>query len=177
MPEVNKGRLIGNANFTSMPTSKRKKERKSTAPDDLGTDSIPFKQWPPPHHFLARFFDAPVSVNSGSGSGSAEHEEIEDDGLVYTRKGLLRPKAGEKLFVGLKETVDDRDLIQWQAANDARQKGTDEGGDPVPGGEKLYVDLGGNKMVSQKRTRSDKSVLGSNLKLYSIMNLILFSFP
>ena len=79
MPEVNKGRLIGNANFTSMPTSKRKKERKSTAPDDLGTDSIPFKQWPPPHHFLARFFDAPVSVNSGSGSGSAEHEEIEDD--------------------------------------------------------------------------------------------------
>ena len=93
MTEESKGRLIGNANFTSISTAKRKKERKSTAPDDLGTDSIPFKQWPPPHHFLARFFDAPVSVNSGR--GSAEHEEIEDDGLVYTRKGLLRPKAGD----------------------------------------------------------------------------------
>ena len=175
MTEENKGRLIGNANFTSISTAKRKKERKSTAPDDLGTDSIPFKQWPPPHHFLARFFDAPVAVNSGR--GSAEHEEIEDDGLVYTRKGLLRPKAGEKLFVGLKETIDGIDLTQWQAANDARQKGTDEGGDPVPGGEKIYVDLGGNNMVSQKRTRSDKSALGSNFKLYSIMTLILSSFP
>ena len=53
MAEVRKGRLTGNANFASLTGTQRKKGKKSATPDSLGTNSIPYKQWPPPHHFLA----------------------------------------------------------------------------------------------------------------------------
>ena len=116
--------------------------------DDLGTNTLSFQQWPPPHHVLARFFQAPVIPDGSSGSGNVNNEERCADGLVYMRKDLVLPRAGERLRVGIKKVIGGAELLTWASANDPRPKGSDAGDDKRwTGGERINADLGGGTMV------------------------------
>ena len=156
MAEVRKGRLTGNANFASLTGTQRKKGKKSATPDSLGTNSIPYKQWPPPHHFLARFFQAPVPLNGGASGGNTDCEELGGDGLVYMRQDMdgNGPKPGERLYVGVSEPKHGVDLITWSQATDPRGRGdTNAGSVTLPGG-KITADIGGGTMVRGCAQRS-----------------------
>ena len=82
----------------------------------LGTNTMPKGPWPPRSEFLSQFFFAPVGVKNYGGGGGQARPLKEADGVAYLREATGLPIPGDKLMVGLTESVRGEELLDWKPA-------------------------------------------------------------